>query len=239
MLREANQERTKMNKTEIAQARWNRIRAAYQADLPALTVARARVFLKERPECGPAWKVLGSALLDLARHREGEEALRQAISLCPPEKLWIPLSEMGYLHKARGDYKRAAVWYRRAIEAVPEEASGYIYLGGVFAKAGRLDRAEAAHRAATRCKDGCRDEAFLNLGLVLRAQERYEEAAECLEEALKLDPKSTAAKKALRDVRHTLRFLKGSRNASDGASISIHPSHSQRPPSPGVMSPAS
>jgi tetratricopeptide (TPR) repeat protein len=227
-----------MNKTEIAQARWNQIRAAYKADLPALTVARARVLLKERPECGPAWKVLGSALVDLARHSEGEEALKQAISLCPPEKLWIPLSEMGHLHKARGDYKRAAVWYRQAIEAMPEEASGYIYLGGVLAKAGQLDLAEAAHRAATRCKDGCRDEAFLNLGLVLRAQERYEEAAECLEHALKLDPKYTAAKKALRDVRHTIRFLKGSRNASEGASTSTSTPPRQRPPSRRVMSPA-
>jgi tetratricopeptide (TPR) repeat protein len=192
---------------EVLQARWNRLRAAHRADLPALTAARAREFLKEFPEGGPAWKILGSALIDLARYPEAELAIKKALSLCPPEKLWIPLAEMGHLSKARGDYKSAAAWYRQAIDAVPREASGHIYLGGVLAKSGRLKEAEASHRAATRCIEGCRDEAFLNLGLVLRAQERYEEAAECFERALELDPKYAAAKKALRDVRRAMRFL--------------------------------
>jgi tetratricopeptide (TPR) repeat protein len=197
---------------EVLQARWNRLRAAHKADLPALTAARARDFLKEFPEGGPAWKILGSALIDLARYPEAELAIKKALSLCPPEKLWIPLAEMGHLCKSRGDYNSAAAWYRQAIEAVPREASGHIYLGGVLAKSGRLNEAEAAHRAATGCIEGCRDEAFLNLGLVLRAQERYEEAAACFERALELDPKYDAAKKALRDVRRAVRFLlKGNR----------------------------
>jgi tetratricopeptide (TPR) repeat protein len=200
-----------MTGNEIVKARWNRVRAAHKADLPALTITRAREFLRDFPDCGPAWKLLGSALIDLARHTEAEIAIKKALSLCPPEKLWIPLSEMGHLCKARGDYKAAATWYRQAIEAVPREASGHIYLGGVLAKSGRLKEAEAAHRAATRCIEGCLDEAFLNLGLVLRAQERYEEAAKCFEQALELDPKYSAAKRALRDVRRAFRLLRGVR----------------------------
>ena len=90
---------------------------------------------------------------------------------------------------------------------MPDEATGHIYLGGVLARAGRLKEAETAHRAAIRCSQGCRDEAYLNLGLVLRAQERHDEAATCFEQALKLDPKYVAARKALRDVRNTMRFL--------------------------------
>src|SRR3954467_6505811 len=157
---------------EVLQARWSRLRAAHKADLPALTAARAREFLKEFPEGGPVWKILGSALTDLARYSEAELAIKKALSLCPPEKLWIPLAEMGHLCKARGDYDSAAAWYRQAIEAVPQEASGHIYLGGVLAKSGRLNEAEACHRAATKCIEGCRDEAFLHLGLVLRPQVR-------------------------------------------------------------------
>jgi tetratricopeptide (TPR) repeat protein len=196
-----------MKADESIQARWNRLRAAHKADLPALTVAQARQFLTQYPDCGPAWKILGSALIDLACHADAEIALKRALSLCPPDKFWIPLSEMGHLYKARGEYKSAAAWYRQAIEAVPEEASGYIYLGGVLAKSGLLREAEAAHRAAIRCEQGCRDEAYLNLGLVLRAQERYEEAAKCCEQALEIDPKYSAAKRALRDVRNTIRYL--------------------------------
>ena len=197
-----------MNESEIVKARWSRLRAAHKADLPALTVARAREFLREYPDCGPAWKILGEALVDLARHSEAEHALKQAIAKCPPDKLWIPLAEMGHLHRARGEYKAAVAWYRRAIDKMPDEASGHIYIGGVLAKSGRLKEAETAHRAAIRCTQGCRDEAYLNLGLVLRAQERYHEAATCFEQALKLDPKYVAARKALRDVRNTMRFSK-------------------------------
>lgn len=200
---------------------WKHLLAAHKADLPALTAVRARDFLKEFPEGGPAWKILGSALIDLARYPEAELALKKALSLCPPEKLWIPLTEMGHLCKARGDYNSAAAWYSQAIEAVPREASGHIYLGGVLAKSGRLREAEAAHRAATRCIEGCRDEAFLNLGLVLRAQERYEEAAECFERALELDPKYAAAKRALRDVRAATKHLARDQRILETASASV------------------
>jgi tetratricopeptide (TPR) repeat protein len=210
-----------MTENEVVQSRWKLLRAAHRADLPALTVARARDLLSDSPDCGPAWKILGSALIDLARHGEAERALTQALSFCPPEKIWIPLSELGHLHKARGDCKGAAAWYRRAIEAVPDEASSHIYLGGVLAKSGRLKEAEAAHRAATRCGVGCREEAFLNLGLVLRAQESYEEAAKCFEQALQLDPKYATARRALRDVRNTLRFLKAARRKKARTSVKI------------------
>ena len=147
---------------------WNRLRVAHKQDLPALTVVRAREFLLEYPDCGPAWKLLGEALIGLARHTEAEHALKQAIALCPPDKLWIPFAEMGHLQRARGDYKAAAAWYRRAIDKMPDEASGHLFLGGVLAKSGKLREAESAHRAAIRCSQGRRDEAYLNLGLVLR-----------------------------------------------------------------------
>jgi tetratricopeptide (TPR) repeat protein len=199
-----------MNPNAMVQARWDRLRAAYKADLPALTVARAREFVAEHPDCGPAWKMLGTALVELSRHHEGEEALRRAIALCPPDKLWIPLAEMGHMYKSRGDFRAAAAWYRRAIDAQPDEASGRIHLGGVLAQAGRLHEAEAALRPATECKHGRRDEAYLNLGLVLRALERHDEAADCFEAALRIDPKYQAAKKALRDVHRTLKLFRGS-----------------------------
>jgi tetratricopeptide (TPR) repeat protein len=202
-----------MSEKKLIQMRWNRLRAAYRADLPALTASRARELLRECPESGPVWKILGSALIDLARYDEAEQAIKKSMELCPPDRRWIPLSELGHLHKARGNFALAAAWYRRAIETVPQEASGHIFLGGLYARSGRLHEAEMAHRAATRCTQGCRDEAFLNLGLVLRARGRYEEAARCFEQALELDPKYAAARRALRDVRNTLRFLASSAQA--------------------------
>ncbi len=200
-----------MNDNVLIKLRWNRLRAAHKADLPSLTVAEAREFLRDYPDCGPAWKILGEGLIDLARYAEAEDALKQAIAMCPPDKLWIPLTDIGHLHRARGEYKAAAAWYRRAIDKMPDEASGHIYLGGVLARSGRLREAETAHRAAIRCTQGRRDEAYLNLGLVLRAQGRNDEAATCFEEALKLDSKYAAARKALRDVTKARRFATGVR----------------------------
>ena len=192
-------------------SRWNRLRAAHRADLPALTVARARELVARHPECGPAWRLLGSALVELARYDEAEEALRRATALCPTDRLWIPMADMGHLFRARGDFEAAASWYRRAVDAAPDQAGARIYLGGVLALAGKLVEAEAAHRAATACEHGCRDEAFLNLGLVLRARGRYEEAAASFESALQIDPTYRPAKLALRDVRRAQRARKPGR----------------------------
>jgi tetratricopeptide (TPR) repeat protein len=112
---------------------------------------------------------------------------------------------MGRLFRESGDHSRAAEWFRRAIEAAPDDCIGHIGLGGLLARQGRLVEAEEVHRAGTRCTKGCVDEAFLNLGLLLRAQGRFTEAAGCFEEALRRDPNYRDAKRALRDVRACMR----------------------------------
>jgi tetratricopeptide (TPR) repeat protein len=77
------------------------------------------------------------------------------------------ICQMGHLHEQRGDHEQAMNWYRRMIEAVPEDTRGYVYLGAVLANLGRLCAAEEIHRAATECCDEKKGlaEAFLNLGL--------------------------------------------------------------------------
>jgi tetratricopeptide (TPR) repeat protein len=197
-----------MNRERSATEKFRLLRAAWRADMPALTVVRAREYLADDPDKGPAWMLLGSALTDLARYDEARDALARAFALCPAGKRQFMYREIGHFHKARGRYARAAEWYRRMIEAEPENAGGYIFLGCVLARQGRLGEAEDVHRAGTACAEGCIDEAYLNLGLVLRAQERLIEAKECFERALELDPDYQAAREALRDVRRTLRFLR-------------------------------
>ena len=49
-----------------------------------------------------------------------------------------------------------------------------------------------------------KDEAYLNLGVVLLAQERYEEAAQCYQRAIEIDPEYRLAKWLLRDVKKIL-----------------------------------
>ena len=61
--------------------------------------------------------------------------------------------------------------------------------------------------AATECIEGCIDEGFLNLGLLMRAQERFDEAAKCFREAIHLNPSYRAAKKAPRDTELCLKLI--------------------------------
>ncbi len=197
-----------MDEDTLRAASFQRLRTAWNAGLNALTVKRARQYLARYPEHGPAWHMLGTALTDLARYSEAEQALWNALRLCPREMRRVPLCSMGHFHDARGKLARAARWYQRAIDAAPNHASGYIYLGGVLARQGQLREAENVHRRATEtCDDGCVDEAFLNLALVLRAQDRFDEAAACLREAIRIDPEYEDAKKVLRDVVRCCRWL--------------------------------
>lgn len=172
------------------------------------------------PTYGPAWYCLGRALGDLARYDEAEQALLKAIEYCPSEKLRIPFAAMALLFRAARDDDRAAQWFRRVIQSAPDHASGYIFLGGTLALQGRLAEAEAMHRRATECAEGCLDEAYLNLGFVLRAQERFEDAAIGFEEALRRDPTDRDAKRSLRDVMACLRerASSGSESTHDATS---------------------
>jgi tetratricopeptide (TPR) repeat protein len=95
----------------------------------------------------------------------------------------------------------AEPWFRKAIEINPEEVSSYIFLGACQARQGKLKDAEDTHRAATQWKDSfLLDEAYHNLGLVLRGQDRWVEAAECFRKAIEITPTYADALAALEDV---------------------------------------
>ena len=177
-----------------------RLERLYERPVPGLTILRARQFLREFPTHGPAWVLLGKTLVAAGRYEEAEQALSKAIEYSPADIRVYTLSQMGHLFGACGDYDQAAQWYRKAIEDKPTDTAGYIYLGVLLAKQGRLIAAEEALREGTACSEGCVDEAFFNLGSVLRALERFAEAAECYREAIRLDPVCRVAKRALRDV---------------------------------------
>ncbi|WP_165247078.1 tetratricopeptide repeat protein [Paludisphaera soli] len=188
--------------------RYERLRRLSNGPYPASTILVARRYLIDHPDDAVARIHLGEALVDVARYEEAEQATAKALGLFSPERRRLPLVYMGHLFKAAGDAEQAAAWYRQAVEADPDHAAGRIFLGGVLATQGRLHEAEEVHRAAIACTKGRIDEAYLNLGLVLRARERFHEAAGCFREAIGRDPEYREARKALRDVEACIRWAR-------------------------------
>ena len=115
---------------------------------------------------------------------------------------------LGNLHRERGDCEGAEVGYRKALERNPDHGSLHAMLGALLATKGDYTAAEQCHRAAIRCsKEDVKDEAYLNLGLVLRAQERYAEARASFSEAIALTPDYPEAIAALHDVQRAMAYL--------------------------------
>ncbi len=129
-----------------------------------------------------------------------------ALCYCSQAKRHLVYALMGSLFKNRGDYDEAAEWFREMVNAKPDDSGGYIYLGGLLARKGELTEAERVYRTATICEEGCIDEAYHNLGLVLRAQGKLKEASRCFEKAIAIDPDYKEAKHALADVKAAIGY---------------------------------
>lgn len=177
---------------------------AWKDDKPALTVELARRYFAQHPGEPALLHILGKALASLARYEEAEAALLRALELCSADKEYRIQRSIGELKADAGCLAEAEDRFRQAIASNTLHASAYIYLGAMLAGLGRLGKAEEWHRAGTQCTEGVVEEAFLNLGLVLRGQGRYTEAAECFAHALALCPGYDEARAAAEDVADVL-----------------------------------
>jgi Flp pilus assembly protein TadD len=149
---------------------------AYAADEYATVVTLGDIVLRTDPDDAPVLSRVGAVLSALAQYDAAESMLRRALRLAPESKRYIVHSHLGDLCKNRGDLSDAAEQYAEASCLEPNDATYHIYRGATLARLGRLEEAEAAHQAAAECSEGCIDEAYLNLGLVQRAQRKLADA---------------------------------------------------------------
>lgn len=183
---------------------YEHLRDAAKQRQPAFTIELARRYLDKEPDDPRALSHLAAALRDVARYDEAYAIYERLLASFAPDAHPVVWRQLGQLEEARSQLASAEGWYRRAIEARPLDATAYIFLGSMLAKAGRLTEAEHWHRRATECVDGCLDEAYLNLGFVLKARGEYLQALECFREAVRRDPDDPDAREALADVEHVL-----------------------------------
>ena len=187
--------------------KYERLRTASAAEQPATTIELSKVYLARHPDDFGALMHYGMALQSIARYAEAMTAYERALACASADAQVLVYRQIGLLEQDRAETTSAEAAFMRAIAARPGDAAGYIYLGALLAKAGRLEEAERAHRTAIACTDGPRDEAYLNLGLVLRGRERYLDALECFRAAVALDPEYAEAQEALEDVEQVLFYF--------------------------------
>jgi tetratricopeptide (TPR) repeat protein len=183
--------------------RWEEVWSA--GDSVGYQIELLDAFVRDFPGSHVAWAVLGDRLSGVSRFAEAEQAFRHARELCPRDYHARLFSLLGQHFGDRGHFVKAERWFRKSIAEAPADTEGYIYLGCMFARLGRLADAERLHRQATACTTGVFDEAYHNLGLVLRAQRRYPEAVECFELARRIDPDYAEAREASREVVNAMR----------------------------------
>src|SRR5215469_12805815 len=179
---------------------FNQIRLAEERGQTAVVIVLCQKHLQKFPKHGPAWLHYGMAQVELAHYEEAQKSLRRAIKFCPPGSLSFPYLQMGNLIEARGDFKQAAMWYRKAAELRPNDATFHIYLGSNAWKRGMHKQAGRHFMRALKCPEGCREEAYFNLGGIFLGKRNYSEAIKYYREALKIDPKYKIAKERLADA---------------------------------------
>ena len=135
---------------------------------------------------------------------EAEVSFLKALEHAPPDKRFSIHTRLAMMYGDRGDYKKAEALYAKACRSRDGRNLGWLWMlrGANLANTRRsFKRFERCFRAAMTMSDVDIDEAYWNLGYVLRAQGQYMEAREAFEEVLRLEPKDRDAKKGLRSLK--------------------------------------
>jgi tetratricopeptide (TPR) repeat protein len=157
-------------------------------------------------------------LISLGVYAEAQAALDHAEKFVPPQHLHLVVARRGHLLEAQGQFDEAEEKFMQAHRLDPNDATYLIYAGGAASCRGDLQLALDFYDRASRCAEGCIDEAHFNRGGKLLALKRYEEAAEAYREALRIDPEYVIARRRLEDVERILADAILMRTGPEGSS---------------------
>ena len=177
-------------------------KAASQEGREAAVIELLTPYLQWDADDGYAWYMLGDALRIVGRFAEAERALLKALELAPDAGRPYALSRCAMLYKEVGRYSDAERYFSELAENTEWSRFGWFWIlrGANLASLGDFQQASEYHRKATTLEDVDADEAWLNLGLVLRAQGKYPEAMNAIRKSIEIDPTSAAAKEALQSM---------------------------------------
>ena len=195
-----------MSKNKLKQLQQQLITASDSGHY-ASTVTLANQYLALAPKSVKALLDKAHALAKLALYEEAQATYELALECLDGTKDLpdVIYGELGNLWRSRGDFTKATQYYQQQIEADPEDATGYLFLGTLQFQQGALSQSEQTLQLGiekgSAMTGACLDELNFALGNTLRSLGKYKDAANCFAEALRLSPTDSLAKAALKDVR--------------------------------------
>lgn len=183
--------------------------------------AAYRRLLVDDPTNADALHLLGLTERQAGRLDQGVALVRQAL-VHAPDKVEARLN-LGTMLAARGDVGAAQVQWRAALALDPSHPVAWQGLGGALAGHGGAGRSTAI-RALRRALRVAPDQAVIHhgLSLLLRQDDRIEEALACLRQALALQPDFVPALMSLGNTLLELGEMAGAAAALEQA-ISLSP----------------
>lgn len=172
---------------------------AFNDDKIVLAIETLKPYLKKNPMHAFAWYLLGDSLRIIGRYNEAKVALFKALKLDDKGGIGPIQSVIAHLYDAIGNYPEALVWYEKLGKNKEYASFGWYWIvkGGCYSKLNKFKKAEKCFRKSLTLNDVDIDEAYLNLGYVLRAQSKYKESLKMFKKVLTLDAKSQLAKEGI------------------------------------------
>jgi len=160
-----------------------------------------RLYLEHCPDDGYPCYAYGEILRLVGDQSESYKCLQHSLALAPTEYHGMINIRLAQIEHRLGQFRKAELHYEFACKCEEESRESWLWVlrGGNLAVAGSFELAESYHRHAI-ALDDTNDEAHLNLGYVLRALRRYEEAAESFRRVLSLDPNNPDALTGLKTL---------------------------------------
>jgi Tfp pilus assembly protein PilF len=140
-----------------------------------------------------AYHRLGVLLSRVGMAAEATKPLEQAVELSPKDATLR--NNLAYAFMLQGKWQEADRELKRATELEPSFAHAHINRGMVLCKLERFDEAFDSFHAVLPKPD-----AYYNIGLMLKGQRRFRDAAETFETVLALNSDFTAARKQLEEM---------------------------------------
>lgn len=186
----------------------------------AASYRQALAFSPDHPD---ALNLLGTVLLQAGAPEEALPCLTRAAAIDRNNARL--LANLGQCRIALGEYEAAYDAFRKAARAEPGELHFQLGAASALALQGKLADAEnILQRQAKRAPKSAA--VWFNLGHVMRDQQRRQEAIDCYEKAVALEPDMPDARNALGSALHSkLRFAEA--EAQYRACIRLSPEHLQ------------